>query len=102
MLSPEECPDEQVQRNVRLAFALAAYKGENANYPVTLDVLAPKYLAAVPGDVFTGRAMQYRRDAAGYVLYSLGLNGADDGGRWVDDQPPGDDVRVRMPLPRKK
>jgi hypothetical protein len=89
---------EQVQRNVVVAFALAAYHRSEGRYPVTLDVLAPRFVAAVPGDVFTGRGLVYRREGAGYLLYSLGPNGKDDGGRGHDDDPVGDDVRVRMPL----
>ena len=44
---------EQVQRNLRVAFALAAYRADRGRYPAKLDDLAPKYLAAVPGDVFS-------------------------------------------------
>jgi hypothetical protein len=38
----------------------------------------------------------------GYLLYSVGVNGKDDGGRQFDDDPPGDDLSVRMPLPELK
>jgi hypothetical protein len=31
-------------------------------------------------------------------LYSVGLNGKDDGGRSYGHDPPGDDLAVRMPL----
>ena len=88
----------QTDRNVRVAFALAAYHKENKQYPQTLDVLAPRYIAAVPGDVFSGGRLLYRREGAGYVAYSVGLNGKDDGGRWLEDEPRGDDPRVRMPV----
>jgi len=47
----------------------------------------------------------YRLEDAGYLLYSIGPDGNDDGGRGYDDEPPGDDIAVRMPvpeLPRKK
>lgn len=91
---------EQTQRNERLAFALAAYKSDNGSYPKTLDALAPKYLAKVPGDFFTGKALTYRPREDGYLFYSFGPNGKDDGGRFYDDDPPGDDPNVRMP--RKK
>jgi hypothetical protein len=36
------------------------------------------------------------------LFYSVGANGIDDGGRWLDDDPPGDDPGVRMPLPELK
>ena len=77
---------EQVHRNVVVAFALAAYHRSEGRYPVTLDVLAPRFVAAVPADVFTGRPPVYRREGAGYVLFSVGTDGKGD-----------DRLRVTMP-----
>ncbi len=91
---------EQNERNLHLAFALAAYKSDNGRYPMKLDALAPKYLAAIPDDLFSGKALIYRPNDAGYLLYSVGSNGKDDGGQSADDQPRGDDLVVRMPLPK--
>jgi hypothetical protein len=93
---------EQVQRNLHVAFALAAYEHDHGRYPAKLDELAPKYLASVPGDLFSGKSLIYRPSGKGYLLYSVGVNGKDEGGRWYDDDPPGDDPRVRMPLPELK
>jgi hypothetical protein len=90
---------EQRQRNLHLAFALAAYRGEHKRYPDKLDVLAPEYLAEVPGDLFSGKALIYHPSWNGYLLYSVGVNGRDDGGRASADTPPGDDLPVRMPPP---
>jgi hypothetical protein len=93
---------EQVRRNLQVAFALAAYQRDNRRYPAKLDDLAPKYLAAVPNDLFAGKPLIYRPTEKGYLFYSVGANGIDDGGRWLDDDPPGDDPGVRMPLPELK
>ncbi len=93
---------EQVQRNLHLAFALAGYHRDHGRYPAKLDDLAPKYLAAVPGDLFSGKPLVYRPSEKGYLLYSVGVNGKDEEGRWFDDDPAGDDPRVRMPLPELK
>jgi hypothetical protein len=92
----------QVQNNLRLAFAMAAYHKDSGRYPAELRDLAPKYLAAVPGDVFSGKPLVYKPSGKGYLFYSVGQNGKDDGGRWYDDTPPGDDPGVRMPLPELK
>jgi hypothetical protein len=92
----------QAERNLHLAFALAAYKSEEGKYPPKLDVLAPKYLPKIPGDLYTGQPGQpliYRPAGEGYLLYSVGANGLDERGHWLDDDPRGDDPRVRMPLP---
>jgi hypothetical protein len=93
---------EQAQRNLHVAFALAAYQRDHARYPAQLAALAPKYLAKVPDDIFSGKPLIYRPSEKGYLLYSIGPNGKDDGGRWYDDDPPGDDPHVRMPLPTLK
>ncbi|HMF16583.1 MAG TPA: hypothetical protein VKE98_05215 [Gemmataceae bacterium] len=93
---------EQVQGNLQVAFALAGYHREHGRYPAKLEDLAPKYVAAVPKDFFSGKALVYRPAKKGYLFYSVGVNGKDEGGRSYDDDPPGDDLRVRMPLPALK
>ncbi|HEX5271371.1 MAG TPA: hypothetical protein VFW33_12820, partial [Gemmataceae bacterium] len=47
----------QVGRNLCVAFALAAYRADHGRYPAKLDELAPKYLAAVPDDLFSGKPL---------------------------------------------
>jgi hypothetical protein len=93
---------EQIDRNLHTAYALAAYRKDNGRYPAKLEDLAPKYLAAVPGDIFSGKALIYKPAEKGYLLYSVGANGIDEEGRWYDDEPRGDDPRVRVPLPELK
>ena len=48
----------------------------------------PQYLPDVPEDPFSGRPLVYRTETTGYVLYSVGQNGIDDGGQrcasWID------------------
>jgi hypothetical protein len=95
---------EQEQRNLQLAFLLAAYQRDHGRYPEKLNELVPKYLVSLPDDVFSGKPLIYRPDGKGYLLYSVGPNGTDDEGRGSDDVPPGDDLSVRMPLrePRRE
>jgi hypothetical protein len=93
---------EQLRRNLQLAFAMAAYHRDQGKYPPKLDDLTPKYVAAVPDDVFSGAALIYRAGDKGYTFYSVGQNGKDDGGRSFDDDPRGDDLPVIMPLPELK
>ena len=90
---------EQTQINLHIAFALAAYRADAGRYPVRLDDLAPKYLARIPADVFSGKPLIYRPTENDYLLYSVGVNGIDEDGRWTEDEPRGDDLRVRMPVP---
>jgi hypothetical protein len=88
----------QFERNLHLAFALAAYQRDHGRYLNTLESLLPKYLDRIPGDILSGKALVYRPTAGGYLLYSVGINGQDDGGRTYDDTPPGDDLVIRVPL----
>ena len=90
----------QTKANLHLAFALACYQHEHGDYPRKLETLAPKYLAKIPGDLFSGKVLIYCPAAGGYLLYSIGVNGKDEQGRTSEDDPPGDDLVVRMPLPR--
>jgi hypothetical protein len=90
----------------RFAFALAAYRDQHKAYPATLAALVPKYVAAEPHDVITGKPLIYKPSAEGYVLYSVGMNEIDDGGRLIGDkyqdgETRGDDVGVRMPARKK-
>lgn len=85
---------------VKLAFALAAYRADHGAYPAKLTDLVPKYVAQVPKDIFVDADLHYRRKGDGYLLYSVGVNGKDDGGRGYEDQTvdePCDDLVVRMP-----
>jgi hypothetical protein len=93
---------EQVDRNLHIALALAAYRKAEGRYPAKLADLAPKYLTAVPTDVFSGKDLIYKPGENGYLFYSVGLNGKDDGGQWYGDTPPGDDPGVRVPRPERK
>jgi hypothetical protein len=65
---------------VQLAAALAVYRAENGAYPEKLDALVPGVLPQLPADLFHGKPYIYQRDGEGYLLYSAGPNGDDDGG----------------------
>ena len=84
----------------KLAFALAAYRADRGTYPAKLADLVPKYVAEVPKDIFNASELHYRPEGGGYLLYSVGANGKDDGGKGYDDRKDGegwDDIAVRMP-----
>jgi len=63
------------------SLALAAYRADHGSFPETLAELCPKYLAGLPRDIYGDGPFQYRRSADGFLLYSVGSNGRDDGGR---------------------
>jgi len=66
---------------LRLGVALRLYRADHAAYPDTLDALAPDYLAVLPPDPFSGQGFHYRREADGWVLWSVGPDQDDDAGR---------------------
>jgi hypothetical protein len=89
---------QQEQDNLILAFALAWYQQDHGRYPKRLDELAPKYLAEIPRDLFSGKVLIYHPRENGYLLYSVGVNGKDEEGHGPEDKLPGDDLSVRMPV----
>ena len=91
---------QQTFDTLTVAYAVAWYQRLNGRYPDSLAQLAPTYLKTVPGDVFSGKELIYRPHTNGFLVYGVGVNGIDEGGRWADDQPPGDDIAVRVPLPK--
>jgi hypothetical protein len=66
----------------RLACALERYRLANGQFPETLEPLAPKFIENLPRDVINGQPLKYRRTEGGqFVLYSVGWNQTDDGGK---------------------
>src|SRR5215218_5867608 len=78
---------------VRLAVAAAAHKAKHGRYPEKLAELVPEFLQEVPPDPYDGRPIRLRRVEGGLVLYSVGRDRKDDGGRTMDEtQQEGDRV----------
>lgn len=93
-----------ISRMAEIACALERYRLANGGYPETLEALKPTLMSEVPSDPCTGKPFQYRRTGdATFQLYSLGLNGRDDGGRFVRDDTSNDWVwPVAVPMDRKE
>ncbi|MEE8169011.1 MAG: hypothetical protein V3T70_00550 [Phycisphaerae bacterium] len=67
--------------------ALAQYHRRHGRYPDSLSELVPEFLPAVPIDVVDGEPLRYRLTDDSYILYSIGVNKKDDGGRCKEDTP---------------
>ena len=66
----------------RVACALERYRLANGQFPETLEALAPKFIEKLPHDIINGQPLKYRRtDDGQFVLYSVGWNETDDGGK---------------------
>ncbi len=84
----------------KTAFALSQYRLAHGGYPRKLAELAPQYLPQVPKDIFQNDAeLHYQRQPEGYLIYSVGPNGRDDGGKngYKSGEEPCDDMVVQMP-----
>jgi hypothetical protein len=98
----ERLSDEEEQLRVwgdlaQTSFALWAYSADFGHPPESLDALVPKYSSEVPRDRFAAKPLQFRREAGWHILYSVGANGRDEGGRGRSSQPPGDDLALWIP-----
>jgi hypothetical protein len=75
---------------LQIATQLRAWKVQRGSYPDTLDALTTT--APLPLDTFSGEAYRYRREGEGFVLYSVGPDGKDDGGANAEKRVEGDIV----------
>lgn len=98
LIGEQEC--EMRFEVAKLGFALAAYHVDHDSYPEALADLAPKYLMKIPKDTFADDEFRYGRHEDGYLLYSIGINGRDDGGS-SDDSQNHDDLAIRVPAEKK-
>jgi len=76
--------DAQVFARSRLAVAaigVERFRLAKGNLPEDLRELVPGFLPSVPIDPFDGAPIRYRRLTKGYVVYSIGSDGHDDGGK---------------------
>ena len=85
---------------VHVATALAFHEAQKGRFPTKLADLTPKYLKTVPTDRFSGKAMIYKRQDKGCIVYSVGMNLKDDGGidnsEDEDAEDEKDDIVVRF------
>jgi hypothetical protein len=68
------------------ALALRAFYVNTGGYPRAAEDLVPAYLPALPDDPFARAGpLKYRLQGARYVLYSIGPDGEDDGGKPIEN-----------------
>jgi hypothetical protein len=62
--------------------ALRAYKLTTGKYPAALQSLVPAYLPDVPLDPYSNlQPLKYKLTGHTYLLYSIGPDGVDNGGK---------------------
>ena len=74
-------------RVAQTALAVERFRrAHNESLPASLGELVPAYLNAVPLDPIDGQKLRFKKLAKGYVIYSIGSDGRDDGGAEPDPQ----------------
>jgi hypothetical protein len=71
------------ERLLTAELAVRCYQSEQGRLPQSLEQLVPKYLQQVPSDPFSGRPVIYHPQGTNWLLYSVGEDGVDDGGKRV-------------------
>jgi len=69
------------ERLLLAELALRCYRSERAQVPARLEDLVPAYLSRVPQDPLGGKPLVYRPQGPNWLLYSVGNDRVDDGGK---------------------
>jgi hypothetical protein len=78
--------DKKILAHLRLLtaeLAVRCYQSEQGRAPTGLEQLVPKYLQSLPQDPFSDRPVIYRLQGTNWLVYSVGEDGVDDGGKRV-------------------
>ena len=75
--------ESEARRRILItAIALERYRGRHGAYPSNLTALVPEFLKSISLDFMDGQPLRYRLTGDGhFVLYSVGFDCIDDGGR---------------------
>jgi hypothetical protein len=72
---------EATMLTTKTGLACKIYRNQYKRFPEKLDALVPEILDKVPIDPFTDKPLVYKLTADEVLIYSLGSNEKDDGGR---------------------
>jgi len=75
--------EAEVERGLaQAALAIIAYRSATGEYPLHLSEAATLWGSTLPPDPYSGRPFGYRGDKDSFLLYSVGEDKKDDGGKW--------------------
>jgi len=77
------------ERLLAIELALRCYESEQGHAPTGLEQLVPNYIQRVPIDPFSDKPVIYRPQGTDWLVYSVGEDGVDDGGKRVVRSVPG-------------
>jgi hypothetical protein len=81
------CDREAINLLLQTDLAIRLFQRDRQHLPRTLAELSPQYLPHVPIDPYDGKPLRYRPGSNDFVLYSVGFDRYDDGGKfgkWPD------------------
>jgi hypothetical protein len=81
-----------------VGLAAERYRQVHGRWPDTLAALVPELLRELPADPYNGSPLKYRRLDDGVVIYSIGPDGQDNGGKLDRQNPtaPGTDIGFQL------
>ncbi|NLE56752.1 MAG: hypothetical protein GX616_00210 [Planctomycetes bacterium] len=79
-------------RSAHAALAAESYRLTHGEFPEKLDDLVPDFTSRVPADPFDDQPLRYSIDTDAVVIYSIGEDGRDDGGKVEHRLPPGTEI----------
>jgi hypothetical protein len=67
--------------DAQLAVAMTRYRLDHGQLPRQLAALVPNYLDEIPIDPFNGQSLRLTTRNGEWIIYSVGANGIDNGGK---------------------
>lgn len=93
-LLAKKCQEDAYLSLTQTLLALKCYHSERGHLPESLSELVPRYLESVPVDDFDDQPLRYSRERK--VLYSVGRDLTDDGGKEAEKDREGSDLVVKI------
>ena len=87
-----------------LAVASERFRLDHGRWPESPAELVPSYLSSIPHDPHSGGPLRWKRAGKDLLIYSVGVNGVDDGGVWPRGNPYGynQDLGFRLDDPEAR
>jgi hypothetical protein len=85
-----------VRESLLTAIAAERYRHQTGQFPAQLADLVPDYLASARLDPFDGRPLRFKPGESDILIYSIGLDGKDDGGQNSSGNPSEPDIVLRL------
>ncbi len=86
LVTAQDAREEAQLRNAQVVIAIERYRLANNKLPDQLTDLVPTFLPSVPTDPFDGKPLRYKTLTKGYVVYSVGDDREDNGGKEKNDK----------------